>query len=499
MMGVLTGGSQSAEAAVAAAVARARAAQPRWRALGVRGRARRLRDVRRLLVRRMDDILATIRAETAKPAAEALVQEFMVTLNLGRYYERRAPRVLSRRRVGTGFLLTKRAYKQYEPLGVVAVISPWNYPFMLPALPTLGALVAGNAVVLKPSEIAPRSGRLLGDLLQQALADFPGLVEVVEGDGGVGAALVKAGVDKVAFIGGSATGRKVLAAAAESLTPVVLELGGNDVAIVCDDADVERAARGIVWGAMSNAGQCCIGIERALVAEPVHDALVAALRTELGRLRLGSGDDADVSRLIFEAQRAVLDRLVDDAVARGAEPVRWPVPPGPAGAAFYPPTLLLGASPDMEVNRSEAFGPLLSVIRVRSDDEAIALANAGPYGLSPSVWTGSRARARRLAARLEAGLITVNDHLVGFGVPGLPYGGVKESGFGRLMGDEGLHEFVRVKSVVGARLTFRREPHWFPYRPRDVALAGRLMAAWYVPGLAAKLRCLLGSGGSARR
>ncbi len=473
-------------------VARARRAQAPWGALGVRARARRLRDVRRVLVRRMDDILAMIRAETAKPPVEALLQEWLVALGLVRYCERRAPRVLGRRRVGTAPLLTKYAYKQYEPLGVIAVISPWNYPFMLPALPAVGALVAGNAVVLKPSEIAPRSGRLLGALLQEALAEFPDLVQVVEGDGAVGAALVRAGVDKVAFVGGGLTGRKVLAAAAESLTPVVLELGGNDVAIVCDDADVARAAAGIVWGAMSNAGQCCIGIERALVAAPVHEAFVAALRRELARLRLGTGDDADMSRLIHAPQRAILDRLVDDAVARGAQVERWPVPPGPDGDRFYPPTLLVGATAAMEVNRSEAFGPLLSVITVRSDDEAVALANGGPYGLSPSIWTRSRARARRLAARLEAGLITVNDHMVGFAVPGLPYGGVKESGFGRLMGDEGLLEFVRVKSVAGARLTFRREPQWFPYRPRDVALARRLLAAWYAPGLVAKLRALLG-------
>jgi acyl-CoA reductase-like NAD-dependent aldehyde dehydrogenase len=467
------------------AVARARAAQAPWGALGVRARARRLKDVRRVLVRRMDDILAVI-------PAEALAQEWLVVLSLVRYYERHASRVLSRRRVGTAPLLTKHAHKQYEPLGVVAVISPWNYPFMLPALPAVGALVAGNAVVLKPSEIAPQSGRLLGVLLQEALADFPDLVQVVEGDGTVGAALVRAGVDKVAFIGGGLTGRKVLLAAAESLTPVVLELGGNDVAIVCDDANVARAAAGIVWGAMSNAGQCCIGIERAVVAASVHDAFVTALRRELGRLRLGTGEDADMSRLIFPPQRAILDRLVDDAVAQGATAERWPVPPGPEGERFYPPTLLLGATPAMEVNRSEAFGPLLSVMQVQSDDEAVAIANGGPYGLSPSIWTKRRGRARRLAARLEAGLITVNDHLVGFAVPGLPYGGVKGSGFGRLMGDEGLLEFVRVKSVAGARLTLPREPQWFPYRPRHVALARRLLAVWYAPGFLAKLKVLLG-------
>jgi acyl-CoA reductase-like NAD-dependent aldehyde dehydrogenase len=363
---------------------------------------------------------------------------------------------------------------------------------MLPALPAVGALVGGNGVVLKPSEHAPRSGRLLGALLQEGLADFPGLVQVVEGDGAVGAALVRSGVDKVAFIGGGPTGRRVLQAAAESLTPVILELGGNDVAIVCQDADIPRAAAGVLWGAMANAGQCCIGVERALVAAPVHDRFVAALRAELDRLRLGTGEDDDLSRLIFPPQRAILDRLVAEATARGAVAIRGTVPPGPRADEIYPPTLLLNVTPDMEVNRTEAFGPLLSVLQVRDDDEAVALNNAGPFGLSPSVWTGSRRRARRLAARLHAGLITVNDHLMGFAVPGLPYGGVKESGFGRLMGDDGLLEFVRVKSVAGARVTFRREPHWFPYRPRTYRVFRRWMDLWFTPGLRGKLRALLG-------
>jgi len=439
----------------------------------------------------MDEVAATIRQETGKPQMEALAHEVLNVLNLLRETEGAAPRVLHRRRVGTGLILTKSAYKQYEPLGVIGVISPWNFPFMLPALPLVQAVAAGNAVVLKPSEVTPRSGRLLVELFQQALPGFPDLVQVVEGDGAVGAALVQAGVDKIAFIGGGPTGKKVLQGAAEMLTPVVLELGGNDAAIVCEDADLERAARGIVWGAMANAGQCCIGIERALVCSSVHDRFVALLREEVARLRLGTGDDADMSRLTFPRQREVLDRLVADAEARGAEIVRMPIPVGTT-ADLYPPTLVLGAGPDMEVNRTEAFGPLLSVIRVRDEDEAVALNNDGPFGLSPSVWTRSRARARRLADRLQAGFITVNDHLIGFAFPGLPYGGVKESGFGRLMGDEGLLEFVRLKSVTGARITFRREPHWFPYRPRDITGLRILLRVWFRPGLLGKARALLG-------
>lgn len=484
--------SQPSPPDLRAALARARDAQRRWEAVPLRQRAGALRAVRRLLVERIDDVVAVVREETGKPRLEALAHEVLNVLNVVRYYERRAPRVLRRRGVSTGVVVTKRAWKQYEPLGVVAVISPWNFPFMLPALPTVAALVAGNAVIVKPSEIAPRSGRLLGEILQGALADFPGLIQVIEGDGAVGAALVKSGVDKIAFIGGGPTGRRVLQAAAETLTPVLLELGGNDAAIVCPDADVDRAAAGIVWGALGNAGQCCIGIERALVTAPVYDRFVTALQAELGRVRVGTGEESDMGRLTFEPQRAILDRLVAQAEGGGARVIRFPVPPGPEADRCYPPTLLLGVTPEMEVNRSEAFGPILSVLEVESEDEAVALNNAGPFGLSPSIWTRSRRRARRLADRLHAGLITINDHLVGFSLAGLPYGGVKESGYGRLMGDEGLLEFVRVKSVADARVTLRREFYWFPYRPRYADLLRRLLRTWFSPGLGAKLRALLG-------
>lgn len=474
---------------VRAAVDHARRAQGAWAALAPRDRARYLRRARAGLVHRMDEVAAVIREETGKPTFEALGHEVANVLNLIRTTERAAPRVLRRRRVGTGFLLTKHAYKQYEPVGVVGVISPWNFPFLLPALPMVQALAAGNAVVLKPSELTPRSGLLLGAILRDALGRFADAVQVVEGNGAVGAALVRSGVDKVAFIGGGPTGKKVLQAAAETLTPVILELGGNDAAIICADADVERAARGVAWGAMANAGQCCIGIERVLVADAVHDRFVTALTAEVARLRVGATDDADVGPLTFAPQRAILDRLVADAEAKGAEVVRVPLPAEAAGD-LYAPTIIVGATTDMELSRSEAFGPIVSVFRVQDEDEAVAVNNGGPFGLSPSVWTRSRARARRITDRLHAGFITINDHLVGFAFAALPYGGIKESGFGRLMGDEGLLEFVRTKSVTGARLTFAREPYWFPYRRRDVRRMRLLLRLGFRPGLLGRFRSL---------
>ncbi|HKP75260.1 MAG TPA: aldehyde dehydrogenase family protein, partial [Longimicrobiaceae bacterium] len=289
-----------------------------------------------------------------------------------------------------------------------------------------------------------------------------------------GAALVRGGVQKLAFIGSTETGKKVLAAAAETLTPVVLELGANDVAIVCEDADLERAAAGIVWGAMSNAGQVCMSVERALVPERVYDRFAAAVRREVEALRLTSGGgEYDVGRLIFPPQREIVQRAVDDAVARGARVVaggRVRSGDGPV----YEPTLIVDATPEMALNTCETFGPVLPLVKVRDEDEAVRVANAGPYGLNASVWTKSKSRGRRIAGQLQAGMVMVNDVLMNFGIPELPYGGVKQSGFGRMMGDEGLLEFSQVKGVADTKVAFKRELFWFPYRPRQLALLKRI-------------------------
>jgi acyl-CoA reductase-like NAD-dependent aldehyde dehydrogenase len=477
-------GSGDADARVAAAVARAREAQRSWGRLTPRERARRLRALRALLVERADEIVATVREETGKPATEALAHEVFLLANLVRGYERSAPPVLRSRRVGSWPFVHKRARKVYEPYGVIGVIGTWNFPFSLPGLPVVSALFAGNAVVLKPSEVAPACGRLLAALVEEAIPDHPGLVQVVEGRGEMGAALARSAVDKLVFIGSPGTGRKVLAAAAERLTPVLMELGSNDVAIVCDDADVERAAAGIVWGAVANAGQICVSVERALVADAVHDRFVAAVEREMRAVRPG----VEMGRMILPGQLDRLREVVADARACGAR-----IPLGgdliEEGGDTFAPTLILDASEEMEVSRGESFGPVLSVYRVRDDREAIRLANASPFGLVANVWTGSRRRARELSARLDAGTVVINDALVSFGFAQLPYGGVKESGFGRLLGDEGLLEFARVKGVVESRAELPREPFWYPYTDRRSRVV-RALGALYAPGLEARWRTL---------
>jgi acyl-CoA reductase-like NAD-dependent aldehyde dehydrogenase len=468
------GSDPDADALVRAAVDRARAAQAAWGALSLRRRARHMRALRGVLVRRMDHVIDVIREETGKPAIEALGHEVMIVAGLIKAYEKRAPRVLKPKRVGTGILLNKGGTKLYEPFGVVGVISPWNFPFSMPGIPTVAALFAGNSVVIKPSEVTPRTGALLAELAREAIPEHPDIVQVVQGRGDAGAALVRAGLGKIAFIGSVATARKILAGAAETLTPVVMELGANDVSIVCEDADLDRAAAGVVWGAMSNAGQVCMSIERALVPERIYDRFAAAVQREMERLRVGGGaGDYDVGRLIFPPQRDIIQASVDDAVAHGARVVMGGTAAGDGGLA-YAPTLIVDATPEMALNQHETFGPVLPLVRVKDEDEAVRIANAGPYGLNASVWTNSRAKGRRIASRLQAGMVMVNDVLINFGIPELPYGGVKQSGFGRMMGDEGLLEFSQVKSVADTRLALKRELFWFPYNPKQLALFKRL-------------------------
>jgi acyl-CoA reductase-like NAD-dependent aldehyde dehydrogenase len=446
--------------------------------LTVRQRVRVMRRLRGLLVRRMDDVIDVIHAETGKPAVEALGHEILIVAGLIRAYEKRAPKVLKPKRVGTGILVNKGGTKLYEPCGVVGVISPWNFPFSMPGIPTVAALFAGNGVVIKPSEVTPRTGRMLAELWRQAAPEHADLVQVVQGAGDAGAALVRSGVGKIAFIGSPGTGRKILAGAAETLTPVVMELGANDVAIVCEDADIDRAAAGVVWGAISNAGQVCMSVERALVPERVYDRFASAVRREMERLRVGGDGEYDVGRLIFPPQRDVIQRSVDDAVAHGAKVALGGAVVSEQGPV-YAPTLILDATPDMLLNRHETFGPVLPLVRVKDEEEAVRLANAGPFGLNASIWTNSRAKGRKLARRLHAGMVMVNDVLINFGIPELPYGGVKESGFGRMMGDEGLLEFSNVKAVADTRLAFRRELFWFPYTPKQLGLLKRLARAAY--------------------
>lgn len=475
---------------VAAAVAAARHVQVGWGDHPVRQRAEALVALARVFERRADEIVERIVSETAKPRAEALA-EVAVSVELMRHYRSIAPRALRRRRVSSGWMLWKKAFVEHEPLGVIGAITPWNYPLILVMDTVTGALAAGNAVVVKPSEFTPLTAAMLPDLCRDAgLPD--GLVQVLTGDGTTGEALVRSGVDKISFTGSTAVGRAVMRTAAETLTPVTLELGGKDPALVLEDADLERAARGIVFGAFFNAGQTCISIERAYVVEPVAEELTRRLTEVARELRASEDGVGDLGPMITEPQRAKVIAQIEDAVAKGARILTGGVPKN--DTRVIRPTVLADVDTTMAVYTEETFGPVLPVIRVRDEDEALERANASGYGLFASVWTGDRARGLRLARRLHVGGVSINDSLSHYGIPGLPMGGVGDSGFGRRRGLEGLHEMTRARTVLVDRLGLRREPWWFPYDRLGERLTRSVLALRArggVAGVLAALRALL--------
>jgi acyl-CoA reductase-like NAD-dependent aldehyde dehydrogenase len=459
-------------------VERAREAQARWWAWGPRRRRRALLDVCHLLVERADSLAELVHRETGKPLGDAWSGECLPSCEHVAYAARRAHRVLRRRRVATGILVTRRAWVEYEPYGVVAAITPWNYPLLIPASVVAGALAAGNAVVLKPSEATPLVGLELVRCVRDATG-LDGLVECATGDGRTGAALVASGVDKVVVVGGVETGRRVMAAAAAAPggpVPVTLELGGADAMIVCADADLERAARGAVWGAFYNAGQTCQGVERVYVEAPAYDAFVAAVVAEARQVTTGGEPEAWIGPLVTAAQLEKVEAQLEDARARGARVLlggRRALP----GSRFYAPTVVVDVPEDAPLWCEETFGPVLPIAKVPDAEEAVRRVNGSALGLSASVWTRDRARACRLAAALRVGSVLVNDVLVNYALPGVPFGGRRASGFGVVHGDDGLREFARPRGTVEPRWTFRREPYWFGGWLRRVPVARALLWA----------------------
>ncbi|TVP76620.1 MAG: aldehyde dehydrogenase family protein [Gemmatimonadales bacterium] len=449
---------------VEAAVQTAREAQLGWGGLEPRQRVRHLAALRREIARWTDDIVDRIVAETGKPDDEALVEVFMVQRFL-RWTERHAPAILADRRVPTGWMPRRRARIWREPLGVVGVISPWNYPFILSMEPVAAALACGNAAVLKPSEHTPFTGALVRELAEDA--GLPsGLVQVVQGRAATGRALVQAGLDHLHFTGGPDTARAILADAAPLLLPTSLELGGKDPALVLADANLERAARGIAFGALSNAGQTCLATERVYVEERVHERFLRILVRVVSELRVGSGGDIDVGPMTLDSQLEHVERQVNDAVGRGARVLCGGERIDPASNVFLP-TVLADVPDSAQILREETFGPVIPVVSVADVDEAIRRANAHPMGLFASIWTGNVARGRRLARALDCGGVSINDTLSHWGAVALPFGGRGESGASRLRGEEGLHTLSRSKAVLERRGGGRSEPWWFPYGPRS--------------------------------
>lgn len=448
-----------------AAVAAARTAFPAWSALSFRDRGRFLMRARDVIVEEADAIAHLIAQEQGKPAAEAHAVEIFPALESLKHLAFHAEDVLREDPVEAQVLLFahKDCRLVYMPVGAVLIITPWNYPFGISFTGVATALAAGNTVVLKPAPATTLVGLRIGEIFRKAgLPD--GVVGVVSVDDALAPGLVEdPRVGKIVFTGSVATGKKVMAGAAKNLTPVVLELGGKDPAVVCRDADLDRAARGIVWGAFVNAGQTCASVERVYVEAPVAEAFVAKVVEETQRLRVGDpkGPEVEMGPMTMERQRRIVEDHVADAVARGAKALTGGARPEGPGY-FYPPTVLTGVDHSMRIMREETFGPILPIMAIASLDEAIRLANDSEYGLTASGWTSDPSTARRLQAELAAGVVTINDCVSSYGEPTAPWGGIKQSGIGRTHGLAGLREMVQVKYVTSDR------PRgtllwWFPY------------------------------------
>jgi acyl-CoA reductase-like NAD-dependent aldehyde dehydrogenase len=454
---------------VRAAVARARAAQPAWAATSFEERAAHLYRMADVVMAQQDRIMDTVIRETGKPRAEAFSMEVYASVDSLVFYAKRAKKFLARerRRLHGVMGLLKKAYVVYKPRGVVGVITPWNGPFVLSLNPTAQAIMAGNTVVVKPSEVTPYSGALVGELFREAgLPDD--VVQVVLGDGQTGADLVAAGPDKISFTGSVATGRKIAVACGERLIPFTLELGGKDAMIVCKDADVDKAAQGAVIGSCMNTGQYCCGTERIYVVEDVYEPFVRKVVEATTALRQSDDvDAADVGATFWDRQLAIIEDHVADAVARGAH-VEVGGRRNPAlRGLYYEPTVLTGVTQDMKIMRDETFGPVVCIMKVRDEDEALRLANDSHYGLNGNVWTRDAGRGLALATRIQTGAASVNDMAMSYGVNEVPFGGVKESGIGMVNGPEGIRGYCHAMPIIVHR--FGSGPvASYPYTPKSL-------------------------------
>jgi succinate-semialdehyde dehydrogenase/glutarate-semialdehyde dehydrogenase len=440
--------------------------QPFWAQLPLGDRARYLERTAQVLVDESDAIRDLIVREQGKPRNEAFSMEVLPTIDSLYWIARAGREILADEKIPMPqlFFKTKSSAFMYEPLGVIGVISPWNYPWSIPFGEVALALMAGNGVVLKPASLTPLIGERIGQAFERAGVP-EGLVRVVHGPG-TGPALVRSSVAKVFFTGSVETGRGVGEECARQLKGSVLELGGKDAMLVLADANIDHAIAGALWGGFANAGQTCSGIERVYVVQEVAERFVAGVIDGARKLEVGDPMrwDAEIGPMVSREQFDVVAELVDDAVAAGAEmPCGGPVDvPGFENAAFYAPTVLTGVTHQMRIMREEIFGPIVPIIVVASEDEAVALANDSDFGLGGSVWTSDRSKGERVAGELEAGMVWINDHMFSHGACQCSWGGVKDSGEGRTHSKFGLYECVNIKLRVWEPSRIR-DPWWHPY------------------------------------
>ena len=450
---------------VAELVAKARAAQPGWEALGFEGRAEIFKRCQKWIIDNADRVIETIVSETGKTWEDAQLAEVGYVAPAFGFWADMAPKYLADERLRTRSIMNKgkKLVLRYAPVGVVGVIGPWNYPLSNSFGDCIPAMAAGNTVVLKPSEVTPLSSLMMEEMLS-ACGVPEGVYNVATGYGDTGAALIDQ-VDFVMFTGSTATGKKVMAKAAETLTPVSLELGGKDPMIVCSDADLERAANAAVYYSMQNAGQTCISTERVYVEEPVYDEFVNKVVDKVGAIRMGQSTGrgtAEMGAIIHPPQSDIIAAHVNDAVEKGARILAGGKRHDERGH-FFEPTVLVDVDHSMDCMREETFGPTLPIMKVRDSEEALRLANDTPYGLQAAVYTKDTAKGERLARQIEAGAVTVNDAQINYVALEAPMGGWKTSGLGTRHGAGGIRKYTRQQTILVTKLALKRDPHQFPY------------------------------------
>ncbi len=475
--------------------------QPFWGELSLPDRGRYLRRAGELLAADVDEVARLLTTEQGKPITEAYTMEVVPTIDALHWIADEGPEILADQsiRMGQGLFIGKKAKFRFEPLGVVGVIAPWNYPWSIPFGEVAIALMAGNGVVLKPASLTP----LLGERIRVAFekAGLPeGLLRVVHGGGEVGQALVESSARKIFFTGSVGVGYKVGETCAARMKGAVLELGGKDAALVCSDAELVNAVSGVVWGGFANAGQTCSGIERVYVVEDVAARFVDGVRREAERLRVGDPQrwNTEIGPMVSTDQYELVNELVDDAIANGAERLcGGPVEiPGSSGS-YIAPTVLTGVTHEMRIMREEIFGPVLPIVTVADEEEGIELANDSDFGLGASVWTRDRAKGERIARRIQSGMVWINDHSYSHAAIQCAWGGIKDSGLGRSHSKFGFYECAEIRTVSW-NSPRSRDFWWHPY-DETLGEAIRASAGLLYGGAGSKVKVLRDGGGSLLR
>lgn len=468
----------------------ARMGQASLSQLSVADRVKYISKLRELIIAGQEEIIEAIQLETGKSRSDALMSEIFSVLDHLSYLERFSEKVMADRKVYTSLVLMGKTSKVFfEPMGTALVISPWNYPFYQAIVPITLSFVCGNTTVYKPSELTPLKG------LVEKFLDAAGIgsewVQVVYGDGKLGSELIDQHPDKIFFTGSTRTGKKIMEQAAKYLIPVELELGGKDPMIVFEDADLHRTTSGALWGAMTNSGQSCTSVERLYVQQTIYDRFRDELVAKAKEMTVGTDTNGstDIGTMTSEDQVKIVVRHLEDALAKGAKQLTgktWD-----KTSKKIPPIILEGVNETMLIYREETFGPILPIIPFANEEEVIRMANDSEYGLSASVWSKDKARAERVARKIKTGNVSVNNVMLSEGNHALPFGGVKNSGFGRFKGEFGFYSFSNVKSVIVDSMSSKIEANWYPYTPKKYLLFKQMMAGAFSRGIGAFIRFAL--------